>query len=153
MRFPRLNSIIISGHVARDLELRYTGKGTPFVRFVIGVSRSYLGSDGNWVDEASFIDIVAWSKLAENCAQKLKKGSPAIIEGYLSASIYTDKDNNQRKSTEIVASRVQFLEKTGGQHDYQGPKENAEGARLREDYSNQADEHGESKFTDDDVPF
>ncbi|MCK4312954.1 MAG: single-stranded DNA-binding protein, partial [Candidatus Cloacimonetes bacterium] len=45
------------------------------------------------------------------CAEYLKKGSPVLIEGYLKTRTYTDKDNQNRKIVEIVAQRINFLEK------------------------------------------
>ncbi|MCB5230348.1 MAG: single-stranded DNA-binding protein [Candidatus Cloacimonas sp.] len=139
IRLPKLNSVIISGHLTRDVELRYTPKGTAVAKFSVAFNRNYQGSDGNWVEEAHFLDIVAWARTAEISAERLSKGSPVVVEGYLSAQTFTDKEGAQRKRVEIVANKIHYIEKTdytGG--DYEAPP---------------IDEGGDSKFTDDDVPF
>ena len=112
LRLPRVNSVIISGRLTRDVELRYTQSGTPVAKVPIAFDRSYKDASGEWQQEASFMDVVVWSKRGEQCAEYLKKGSPVLIEGYLKTRTYTDKDNQNRKIVEIVAQRINFLEKS-----------------------------------------
>jgi len=109
LRFPRVNIIIISGRLTRDVDLKYTQSGTPVAGLSIAFDRAYQ-KDGEWVQETSYIDVTVWSTRGEQCAQELHKGSPVLIEGYLQTRSYVDKDNNNRKATSIVASRVNFLE-------------------------------------------
>ncbi|MCK4696134.1 MAG: single-stranded DNA-binding protein, partial [Candidatus Cloacimonetes bacterium] len=78
LRLPRVNSIIISGRLTRDIELRYTPNGTPVVKLSLAFDRSYQ-KDGEWQQETSYIDIVVWSKRAEQCAEFLHKGSPILV--------------------------------------------------------------------------
>ena len=112
LRLPRINSVIISGRLTRDVELRYTQGGTPVAKVPIAFDRSYKDASGEWQQEASFIDVTVWSKRGEQCAEYLKKGSPILVEGYLKTRTYTDKDNQNRKIVEIVAQRINFLEKS-----------------------------------------
>ncbi|HPF09082.1 MAG TPA: single-stranded DNA-binding protein, partial [Candidatus Cloacimonadota bacterium] len=35
LKLPRLNKFIASGRIANDLELKYTPKGTPVMRFTL----------------------------------------------------------------------------------------------------------------------
>jgi len=137
IRLPKLNNVIISGHLTRDVELRYTPKGTAVARMSIAFNRRYQGTDGQWVEESHFLDVTAWAKTAELCSQRLTKGSPVIVEGSLTTSNYTDRDGNQRKSVEITAQKVHFIEKSGSMDDYDTPT-------MDQD---------DGKFTDDDVPF
>ena len=144
IRFPKLNSVILSGHLAREVELRYTPKGTPVAKFAIGFNRSYQNAEGNWIEESSFLDVRVWGKQSEICAEKLHKGSPVIVEGYISTSLFTDKENNQRKYVEIVASKVHILEKTAsaGYEDSPYKPDNSPDVGQRD-----------GGVTDDDVPF
>ena len=112
LRLPRVNSVIISGRLTRDVELRYTQSGTPVAKVSIAFDRSYKDASGEWQQEASFMDVTVWSKRGEQCAEYLKKGSPVLIEGYLKTQTYTDKNNQNRKFVEIVAHRINFLEKS-----------------------------------------
>ena len=110
LRLPRVNSIVISGRLTKDIELKYTTNETPVAKLSLAFDRSYQ-KDGEWQQETSYIDIVVWSKRAEQCAEFLHKGSPILVEGYLKTRTYVDKDNQNRKITEIVGSRISFLEK------------------------------------------
>jgi single-strand DNA-binding protein len=84
---------------------------------------------------------VVWSKIAERCAQYLHKGSAVLIEGYLQTRTFVDRDNQNRKVVEVVASRVNFLEKEYNDSSNQN-------------YSSSQDSNQmEATTTDDDVPF
>ncbi|MBN1327738.1 MAG: single-stranded DNA-binding protein [Candidatus Cloacimonetes bacterium] len=138
LRLPRINNVIISGRLTRDVEIRYTPNGTPVARLSLAFDRNYQ-KDGEWQQETSYIDVVVWSKKGEQCAESLHKGSPVIIEGYLKTRTYQDKDNQNRKVTEIIASKVNFLEK----------------GAYPANQNESDDNHSEpiSSVTDDDVPF
>jgi len=110
LRLPRINKWIGSGRITNDIELRYTAKGTPVVNFTLAVDKSSKDEQGNWKNEASFIKCVAWNKQAEILNEKAHKGSPVIVEGRLESKEYTDKENVNHKSVEIVADYVQYLE-------------------------------------------
>ena len=143
LRLPRINSVIISGRLSRDVELRYTQGGTPVAKVPIAFDRSFKNASGEWQQEASFMDVIVWSKRGEQCAEFLKKGSPVLIEGYLKTRTYTDKDNQNHKIVEIVAQRINFLEK---------PEMSAE---TSEDASkpNTDSKAPDATTTDDEVPF
>ncbi|MCK9309221.1 MAG: single-stranded DNA-binding protein, partial [Candidatus Cloacimonetes bacterium] len=61
LKLPRLNKFIVSGRIGNDIELKYTPKGTPVVRFVIASDRSYKDESDQWQTVTSWIDCVAWS--------------------------------------------------------------------------------------------
>ncbi|MBN2017389.1 MAG: single-stranded DNA-binding protein [Candidatus Cloacimonetes bacterium] len=111
LNLPRINNVIVSGRLTRDVELRYTGSGTPVATMSIAVDRVYRDSDNNWQTDTSFFRVVAWARLAERVSETLSKGSPVIIEGTLQSRTWQDKDDNNRTSTEIVANRIQNLER------------------------------------------
>ena len=111
LQFPKVNTVVISGRLTRDVELRYTPSGVAVANLSIAFSRSWKKGE-EWIEETSYLDVVAWTKLAERYAEKLHKGSPVLVEGYLQTRSYTDKDNNNRKTTEIVAHKINLLEKT-----------------------------------------
>lgn len=140
LRFPRVNSVIISGRLTREAELRYTSSGTAVSKLPIAFDRSYQRG-GEWVQESSYMDVVVWDKLAEKCAEELVKGSAVLVEGYLKTHTYQDKNNQNRKVTEIVAFKVSFLEKSpnNGSNEFHP--------------ANQDQVAPESNITDDDVPF
>ena len=99
-----LNKIIIMGRLTKAPELRYTQNQKPVVSFTLACDRD--GQDR----QTDFIDCVAWNKTAEFVDQYFIKGQMAIAEGRLQIREWTDRDNNKRRSAEVVCDRVFFGE-------------------------------------------
>jgi len=104
-----LNRVILIGNLTRDPELRYTPDGTPVVSFTLAVNRSFTNQQGE--READFIPVVVWRKRAERCSEYLAKGSQVAVEGRLQIRSYEDKDGIKRKVAEVIAWRVEFLQR------------------------------------------
>ena len=104
-----LNRIVLVGRLTRDPEIRYTGQGKPVTNFTLAVDRPFANSEGN--READFIDIVCWGKLAETTGNHLKKGRLVAVEGRLQIRSYEAKDGSKRRSAEVVADGVRFLDR------------------------------------------
>lgn len=148
LKVPRLNKIIICGRITNDIELRHTAKGTPVVRCTIAVDRAIKDATGQFQNQASFFEIVAWSKWAENLSSYAHKGSPIIVEGHLEARSFTDNNNINRKVVEIIAEYIQFLEyKPRTEETGHSESPELESAPLPDDDSAPAG------VTNDDVPF
>lgn len=130
-----MNHIVIIGRLTKDPELRYTPNGVAVGNFVIAVDRQF-SRDGN--KETDFIPVVVWQKLAENCANHLKKGRLVAVEGRLQIRSYDTQDGQKRRVAEIVASNVQFLDR--GKDEGQAPQAQP-----------QNDDFGEINL--DDIPF
>ena len=144
LRLPRINSVVLSGRLTRDVELRYTPNGTPVAKLSLAFSHVYQ-KDGEWIEESSFLDVTVWSRRAEQCAEYLHKGSPVIVEGYIKTRIWQDKDNQNRKSVDINALRVHFLERSESAVGESTPKTEPEISETKENVK--------ATVTDDDVPF
>jgi len=115
IRVPELNQVLISGRLTRDPELRFTQKGQGMSFFSVAVNRRYKdAATGEWKDDTTFVSVTVWGPAAERCKEKLKKGSPVIIEGRLTASEYTDKTGQKRKEMKVTARRVQQLTHDAG---------------------------------------
>lgn len=117
-----VNKVILIGNLGRDPEVRYTQSGSAVTNLRLAVGERKKEGD-NWVDHTEWMDVVAFGKTAENCGQYLEKGSKVYVEGRLQTRKWTDKDGNDRYSTEVVAARINFLSmkpKGGGQK--QAPK-------------------------------
>lgn len=110
LKLPRMNKVFLSGRIANDIDLKYTPKGTPVVRFALAVDRAFKDDSGNWQNATSFIDVVAWTKWAESVGNNAHKGSPIMVEGRIDARTYTDSNGNNRKAVEVTAEYIQFLE-------------------------------------------
>ena len=108
-----LNKAMIIGNVGRDPEMRYTQGGSAVCNFSVATNRRYTDSNGETKEQAEWHNIVAWTKLAEICNEYLSKGSSVYIEGRLQTRKWTDRDENTRYTTEIVAFDMQMLDKKG----------------------------------------
>lgn len=104
-----LNQVVLIGNLTRDPELRYTPDGTPVVSFTIAVNRPFVNREG--IREADFVPIVVWRKRAETCSEYLMKGSQVAVEGRLQVRSYEDKDGVRKWVTEVIARRVDFLQR------------------------------------------
>ncbi len=111
LRFPRINNVVLSGRITRDIELKYTANKLPVAKMTLAVDHLYKDEYGNQQSQASFVDVVAFGKTAQISAESLRKGSPVIVEGSLKTHTYTDQNNQNRKVTEIMINRVYPLEK------------------------------------------
>ena len=136
-----LNRIVLIGRLVADAEFRVTGGGTPVASFTIAVDRNFKNQQGEV--ETDFIDIVVWRKQAEILSKWLNKGRMVAVDGRLQIRKYQNQEGQNRYKTEVIAERVQFLDRPKNQ---QSPDN---------DY-NQApppQEPGGGMGTDDDLPF
>jgi single-strand DNA-binding protein len=104
-----LNKVFLMGNLTRDPELRYVPSGTAVANFTVAVSRVYKGASGEKKEEASFIRVVIWGKMAEVCGEYLSKGRPVLVEGRLQSRSWEGQDGQKKNTLEVIASSVQFL--------------------------------------------
>jgi single-strand DNA-binding protein len=106
-----LNRVTIIGHLGQDPELRQLPKsGQAVASFSVATDESFTGKDGNRQERTQWHNIVVYGKLAQTCAEYLKKGRQLYVEGRLQTRDYEDRNGGgKRYRTEIIAQRVQFL--------------------------------------------
>jgi single-strand DNA-binding protein len=152
-----LNRVEIIGRLGRDPELRYTQSGSAVASMTIATDESYQDKDGNKVERTEWHRVSVFGKHAENCANYLKKGSMAYIDGSIATRKYTDQQGVEKYVTEIKAQRVQFLDskKDGGQPQerQQAPRQQAQRQQSQQ-YKDPEDwPVGQSDSSMDQVPF
>ncbi|MBE3597081.1 MAG: single-stranded DNA-binding protein [Hydrogenibacillus sp.] len=140
-----LNRAVLIGRLTRDPELRYTANGTAVATFTIAVNRRFQNPQGE--READFIPIVTWQKLAETCANYLKKGRLVAVEGRIQTRSYENNEGRRVYVTEIVAENVQFLDST---RDAAGPVPGAGRPAAVDPFAGEAEP---IDLSDDDLPF
>jgi single-strand DNA-binding protein len=57
LRFPKINMIVLSGRLTRDVDLRYIPSGTAVAKLSLAFDRSYQ-KNGEWQQETSYLDVV-----------------------------------------------------------------------------------------------
>lgn len=110
LKLPRLNKVFLAGRITHDLELKYTPKGTPVLKFNMASDRVYKDETGQWQTQTSYIDVIAWSNHAETLYKMAHKGCAVMVEGRIETRNYVDQNNQNRKAWEVVAEYVQTLE-------------------------------------------
>ncbi|OGD87158.1 hypothetical protein A2870_03330 [Candidatus Curtissbacteria bacterium RIFCSPHIGHO2_01_FULL_41_11] len=105
-----LNKVLLIGNLTRDPELRYTPSGAAVCSFGLATNRTYVASDGTKKEEAEFIKIVSWNKLAELCSQLLTKGRKVYVEGRLQTRSWETPDGQNRQTTEVVIDDMRILD-------------------------------------------
>lgn len=133
------NKVILVGRLTRDPELKYTPEGTAITKFTLAVDRRRKD------DGADFVDVVTWRGTAEACANYLAKGSLVMVDGRLEIKPYENRDGEKRKSVNVIAGEVKFLQKSGGG--------NGGGEQKQQDGTNWDDIASEIDVGDDDIPF
>lgn len=100
-----MNRVILIGRLTKDPELKYTPNGKAVASFTIAVNRKFNRN------EADFINVVVWNKLAEHCANYLGKGRLIALEGRIQVRSYDAQDGTKRWATEVVGDDVKFLDR------------------------------------------
>ena len=122
------HTIIITGNLGRDPEMRYTPSGQAVTSFSVAQNDSYTNSNGEKVKRTLWFRVTAWGKQAETCNQYLKKGAMVLVEGRLTADpatgnprIWSGQDGQARASFEVSAQTVRFLSSRGEGAEGGGP--------------------------------
>ena len=150
------NRVILMGNLTRDVQLRYTPSGTPVTEIGLAVNDRRKGSNGEWIDETTFVDVTFWGRTAEVASEYLSKGSPVFVEGRLKLDTW-EKDGQKNYKLRVVCDRMQMLGSRGeGTHRAAAPRDSqnrdnyveAPAAHLQEE---EHSHHG--NITGDDIPF
>lgn len=108
-----LNKAMIFGNLTRDPEMRALPSGMQVCTFSLATNRVYNDRDGNRQEAVDYHNITVFGKQGENCSKYLSKGNSAYVEGQLRTNSW-EKDDVKQYRTEIIADRVQFGPKSGG---------------------------------------
>lgn len=102
-----VNKVILIGNLGRDPEVRRTGAGDPVVSFSLATTESWRDkATGERKDRTEWHNVVIFNEnLGKIAEQYCKKGSKVYLEGQLQTREFTDRDGNQRKTTEVVLQR------------------------------------------------
>jgi single-strand DNA-binding protein len=105
-----VNKWIGIGNLGRDPESRYTASGEAICNFSIACTETWKDKQtGERKEMTEWVRISAFGKLAEICGQYLKKGSQVYVEGSLRTRKWTDKDGQERYTTEIRCDDMKML--------------------------------------------
>ena len=145
-----INTVVLTGRLTRDVDLKYTQSGTAVGQFNLAVNRSFKNANGE--QEVDFINCVIWRKAAENLANFVGKGTLIGVEGRLQTRNYENKQGQRVYVTEVVVNNFTFLEPR--QNNIQQNQSNNNGYQSHG--SNQGSDPfagGDQIDVEDDLPF
>ena len=109
-----VNKVILVGNLGRDPEVRYMPSGDAMVNISLATTDNWRDKNGEKQEKTEWHRVVMFGKVAEIAGEYLKKGSQAYFEGRLQTRKWTDKEGQERYTTEIVADRMQMLGSRSG---------------------------------------
>ena len=115
-----VNKVILVGNVGRDPEVRRLNSGEPVASFSVATSETWRDkASGERRERTEWHNVVIFNEnLAKIAEQYVKKGSKIYLEGQLQTRKYTDKNGQERQTTEVVLQRYRgeltLLDSRGG---------------------------------------
>ena len=97
--------VSLVGNATKDPELRYTTSGRGVASFGLAVNRRFQ-RNGEWEEQVSFFNVVAWADLGENVAASIQKGNRVIVTGRLEQRSYETREGDKRTVVEVVADEI-----------------------------------------------
>lgn len=139
-----MNRVILSGHLARDPELRHTQSGLAQASFTLAVDKQLSRDKKAELQQqgkptADFPRIITWGKVAEIASNNLSKGRKVLIDGVLTTGSYKDQNGTTHYTTDVIAQKIEFMDSRQEQRQ-EAPSE------YGADFTN-------GMLDDDEVPF
>ena len=110
-----MNTVIFTGRITKDLELKYTNNGKSYCRFTLAVDRGMSKEKRQQAEAqgqvtADFINCVAWGTTAETLNRYTAKGKKILVYGSIETGSYTAQDGSKRYTTDVLVNRAEILE-------------------------------------------
>ena len=118
MKGDKVNKCIFMGRLTRNPDIRYGNDNLCIARFNLAVDRIYA-KEGQ--QQADFLQIVAFGKLAEFAETYLRQGIKVVVTAKAQSGSYTNKDGVKVYYTKFAAQEIEFAESKGS-NDNNGPR-------------------------------
>ncbi len=148
-----INKVILIGNLGSDPEIRHTPTNNSAVVSVnIATSSGWRDKQtGEMQERTEWHRVVFFNRLAEIVSEYLRKGSKVFVEGSLRTRKWTDKNNIERYTTEIVANEMQMLDSRGGAATATNGQ--PQSASNQDDHHESSIPASSSNDFEDDIPF
>lgn len=94
--------VTVIGNITKDPEISQTSNGTTMCRF--SIASNYFEKE----KKVNYLNVTAWSSLAEHIGKYCKKGSSIIVNGELRTRQYEGNDGVKRLAVDIIATNFSF---------------------------------------------
>ena len=106
------NTVILTGNLTRDPELRHTPSGVAVANVGLASNRKYRQGD-ELKEDVCFVDVTAFGSTAQAVAEHLVKGRKVLVEGRLRYHAWENENGQKRSKVDVIANRVNFLPQAG----------------------------------------
>ena len=134
-----INTVILTGRLGSDIELRYTPSG-------IAVADVNLAVESGFGDKkkTNWIGLTIWNKSAEAAANYLGKGRKIAVSGRLDQEEWDDKETGKKqRKTRVVVENWTFADSEKSQQQ----------ARAQAPAQRQSEPMPGADDPEDDIPF
>lgn len=130
-----LNKVLLIGRLTQDPQLRSTNSGQQVATLSMATNRTWTDKSGARQEAVEYHTVIVWGRQAAVANQFLKKGGMVLVEGRLQTRSWQDNQGQNRKTTEIVAERIQLGPRPmgGGQNFGAAPKRQGVDAAAKEE--------------------
>lgn len=105
------NYVRLTGHLGSDPEIKIFADNKNMARVSLATNERYRNTDGDWMTDTQWHNLVFWGKNAILAEQALTKGTEISVEGRLVNRSYVDKDGITRYITEVVVNETLLVQK------------------------------------------
>ena len=102
-----INKVEIQGFLGQNAEEKTFESGRTLISMSIATNESYKNKKDEWVTNTTWHNITYWKNKKDESLNFLKKGELISIEGKLNNRKYTDKNDQERFVTEVVAYKIE----------------------------------------------
>ena len=137
-----MNKSILLGRLTKEPEIKLSQKNnTKVANFTLAVNRQYVKQGEE--RQVDFINIVAYSKLAEFVEKYLSKGLQICVSGRIQTRVWSDDNGIKHYITEIIAEEINFADSLKKQETNKNiPEDNIDTENIED-----------SALASDDLPF
>ncbi len=149
-----VNKVILVGNLGHDVEVRQMTNGNPVANIRMATNERWTQRNTGQVQEhTEWHNVVLFGKRAELAQQYLRKGSWIYIEGRLRTRSWQDREGRERRTTEVVADDMQFLDRRGGGGGGDFNQRRQDGGPHAAQRGNYGNSGVDNDDMDDEVPF
>jgi single-strand DNA-binding protein len=98
------NHVQLIGHAGKDVDVYQFDSGKKKANITLATAHYYKNTQGEFITNTQWHNLVAWGATAEAMEKSLKKGDQIIVKGSLNYRTYEDKSGATRTITEILVN-------------------------------------------------
>jgi len=104
------NKVTLIGNAGMQPDVKTFGKDGKLAKFSLATQESYKNAQGEWVNNSTWHNIVAWGPTASFLEKHVSKGQEIMVEGKIVNRSY-EVDGTKKYITEIEVNEVMLLGK------------------------------------------